>query len=189
MEIALQYRKHAMAFSMDRIEQILTRTPQSLRALLGGLPDDLVRANYGPGTWSPHEVLGHLIHGDRTDWIPRARLILQVGDAVPFKPFDRGGHAVLCRDKTPSELLDLFESLRAANLDELRGLSLQPADLTRRGQHPALGPVTLGQLLSTWATHDLNHIAQVCKGLAFQQSQEVGPWVAYLSILAPPSPR
>jgi hypothetical protein len=178
-----------MAFSLDRVEQILARTPPTLRALLGGLPDDLVRADYGAGTWSPHDVLGHLIHGERTDWIPRARLILRSDDAVPFEPFDRGGHVPLCREKTPGELLDLFESARAVNLSELRSLSLRPEDLARRGRHPALGEVTLAQLLATWATHDLNHVAQVCKGLAYQQRQEVGPWEAYLSVLAPPSPR
>src|SRR5262249_37749339 len=149
----------------------------------------LVRANYGPGTWSPHEVIGHLIHGEETDWIPRARHILKVGEAVPFESFDRGGHAALCREKTPAELLTLFESVRAASLAELRPMSLTPADLVRRGRHPALGPATLSQLLATWAVHDLNHIAQICKGLAFQQRKEVGPWEAYLSILAPPAPR
>src|SRR5947209_17935673 len=113
-----------MDFDLDGTGQVLARTPQVLRALLEGLPDELVRADYGPRTWSPHEVLGHLIHGEKTDWMPRARLILQAGDAVPFEPFDRNGHASLCREKAPAELLDLFESFRAANLAELRSMAL-----------------------------------------------------------------
>jgi hypothetical protein len=160
-----------------------------LRALLEGLPDELARANYGPGTWSPHEVVGHLIHGEQTDWVPRARLILEQGDAVAFEPFDRGGHAALCREKTTGELLDLFASLREANLAALRAMPLTPANLAKRGRHPALGPVTLAEMLATWVVHDLNHVAQVCKGLAYQHRQEVGPWQVYLSILAPPNPR
>jgi len=178
-----------MEFSLDGTGIILSRTPRILRALLDGLPDRLLRANYGPATWSPHEVLGHLIHGEKTDWIPRVRLILEAGDTVAFAPFDRNGHTTLCGEKTTIELLDLFESLRNANLGELRSMSLKPADFARPGRHPALGRVTLSQLLATWVVHDLNHIAQVCKALSFQHQREVGPWEAYLSILAPPSPR
>jgi hypothetical protein len=111
------------------------------------------------------------------------------GGEPEFEPFDRSGHVALCRQKTTGELLELFASLRAANLAELQSLSLKWSDLARVGRHPALGPVTLSQLLATWVVHDLNHIAQVCKGIAFQHRQEVGPWEAYLSILAPPSPR
>jgi hypothetical protein len=178
-----------MEFAIDGTGQILARTPLVLRTLVEGLPDGLVRANYGPGTWSPHEVIGHLIHGEKTDWMPRARLILEEGEAVAFEPFDRDGHTGLCREKTTTELLDLFELLRTANLAELRPMSLKQTDLARRGLHPALGPVTLSQLLATWVVHDLNHIAQICKGIAYQHRTEVGPWEAYLSILGPPSPR
>jgi hypothetical protein len=178
-----------MECNLDWIELILARTPMVLRTLLEGLPDGILRANYGPETWSPHEVVGHLLHGEKTDWIPRLRHILQAGDTVPFEPFDRNGHVALCREKTPRELLDLFQSLRAANLAELRSKSLQPPDLARSGRHPALGAVTLSELLATWAVHDLNHISQVCKAVAFQQAKAVGPWEAYLSILARPSPR
>jgi len=178
-----------MEFSLDGTGTLLASTPRVLRALLAGLPKGLVQANYGPETWSPHEVIGHLIHGEKTDWMPRARLIMQAGEAVAFEPFDRNGHIALCHEKTTGELLDLFESLRIANLAELRSMSLKPADLAKSGRHPALGEVTLSQLLATWLVHDLNHIAQVCKGLAFQHRKEVGPWEAYLSILAPPSPR
>jgi hypothetical protein len=178
-----------MEFSLDRTGKILARTPRVLRNLLEGLPDEVLRANYGAGTWSPHEVVGHLIHGEMTDWMPRAQLILAGNQAIPFEPFDRNGHIPLCREKRPAELLDLFESIRIANLAELRSMSLKPADLARCGLHPVLGQVTLSQLLATWVVHDLNHIAQICKGIAFQHRQEVGPWEVYLSILAPPSPR
>jgi hypothetical protein len=178
-----------MEFSVDGSGKILAQTPAVLRALLGALPDSLVYANYGPGTWSPHEVVGHLIHGDKTDWIPRARWILERGEAAPFEPFDRDGHRSLCREKTVEELLDLFASVRESSLAELRSLPLTPENLSRRGRHPALGIVTLSQLLATWVVHDLNHISQICKALAFQHRQEVGPWEAYLSILAPPAPR
>ncbi|GMU37536.1 MAG: hypothetical protein AMXMBFR22_17270 [Phycisphaerae bacterium] len=176
-------------FNLDRDIVILARTPRVLRSLLDGLPDAWTRANYGPGTWSPHEVVAHLIFGERTDWLPRARRILEFGESVPFDPFDRNGHADLARRHTTAELLDLFEEERRAGLNALQALPLTPENLARRGRHPALGPATLAQLLCTWVVHDLNHIAQVCKGLAYQHRVEVGPWEAYLSILAPPNPR
>jgi DinB superfamily len=178
-----------MEFTLEGTGIILSRTPQLLRTLLDGLPKELLRASYGPNTWSPHEVVGHLIHGEKTDWMPRVRLILRAGEAVAFEPFDRNGHTALCREKSTGELLVLFESLRNTNLAELRTTALKPADLARRGRHPALGQVTLSQLLATWVVHDLNHVAQICKALSFQHQHEVGPWEAYLSILAPPSPR
>jgi len=178
-----------MGFDLEGSGQILARTPRLLRTLLEGLPDELVRADYGPGTWSPHEVVGHLIHGDLTDWLPRARLVLERGEAVAFEPFDRAGHAALCREKSLGELLDYFATVRETNLAQLRAMALTGHDLARRGRHPALGPATLGQLLTTWVVHDLNHIAQICKALAFQHKEAVGPWQAYLSILAPPAPR
>jgi hypothetical protein len=178
-----------MNFSLDTSGQILARTPRVLRVLLEDLPTELVHSNYGPETWSPHEVIGHLIHGEKTDWMSRARMILEQGDTKTFEPFDRNGHAAICRAKTTAELLDLFESLRTANIAELRDMSLTTATMNRRGRHPALGQVSLSQLLATWVVHDLNHIAQICKGMAYQHKQEVGPWEAYLSILAPPAPR
>jgi hypothetical protein len=178
-----------MPFNLEDSTVILRRTPHVVRALIAGLPEALVYSNYGEKTWSPHEVVGHLIHGEKTDWIPRARLIMESGDAVAFEPFDRNGHAALCREKKIGDLLDIFASLRAANLDTLRSLSLNPSDLARPGRHPALGPVTLSQLLAAWVAHDQNHIAQICKAIAFQYHDEVGPWTAYLSILAPPAPR
>lgn len=178
-----------MPFEPARDVQVLARTPSVLRSLLGGLPDELLRAGYGPGSWSPHEIVGHLIHGERTDWIPRARHILEHGESVPFAPFDRQGHAVLCRSHDTGELLDLFERERAASIGHLRGLPLDESSLSRTGLHPALGRVTLSELLCTWTVHDLNHVAQVAKAVAFQRRADVGAWEAYLSILAPPAPR
>ncbi len=178
-----------MEFNLERDVSILARTPRVLLTLLAGLPEELSHRDYGPGTWSPHEIVGHLIHGERTDWVPRARLILRHGASVAFEPFDRQGHVALCREKSLAELLELFDSLRRANLGELRSFSLTPQDLARGGTHPALGSVTLAQLLCTWVVHDLNHVAQICKALAFQHKNEVGPWEAYLSVLAPPNPR
>lgn len=178
-----------MEFSLETSGQILARTPSVLRTLLAGLPETLACADYGPGTWSPHEIVGHLIHGEQTDWIPRARLILEQGEAVVFESFDRQGHRELCSTKSLNELLDLFGSLRATNLEVLRSLPLTPDSLSRRGRHPEFGPVTLGQHLASWVVHDLNHIAQTCKAMAFQHRLEVGPWKAYLSILTPTRPR
>jgi len=168
---------------------LLARTPSVLHALLGGLADQWTKADYGPDTWSPHQVVGHLIFGERTDWIPRARLILEHGESRPFEPFDRNGHVDLCRRHSTTELLDVFEQERRASLEVLRSLPLTPKNLARRGIHPALGTVTLDQLLCAWVVHDLNHIAQVCKALAYQHKLDAGPWEAYLSILAPPAPR
>jgi hypothetical protein len=181
------YRACSMEFDIDGNGKILARTPQIIRNLLSGLPPELVQVNYGPQTWSPHEVIAHLIHGERTDWISRAKLILKSGDAVPFEPFDRNGHVALSQEKTTGELLDLFQMHRSASLTELRSMCLTATDLERRGQHPALGLVTLSQLLATWVVHDLNHIAQICKGIAFQHLDTVGPWKAYLSILSRPA--
>lgn len=175
---------------VDDVRETLERTPRVLRALLDGVDERLARSSYGPGTWSPHEVVAHLIFGERTDWIPRARVILSKdGEEGVFEPFDRAGHAELARLHTTAELLRLFETERARSLAQLAELKISEADLTRQGVHPALGRVTLENLLQTWVVHDLNHVAQVCKGLAYQRRGRVGPWEAYLSILAAPNPR
>lgn len=168
---------------------MLQRTPAVLCALLAGLGDEWTHRNYGPGTWSAHEVVAHLIHGERTDWIPRARHILAHGTATAFEPFDREGHASLAREKSTGELLELFAAERAEGLRALRTFDLSAASLATKGWHPALGEVTLSQLLCTWVVHDLNHIAQVCKALAYQRKGDVGVWEAYLSILGEPRPR
>ncbi len=177
-----------MDFALEDALVMLARTPAVLRALLRGLPDEWTRANYGPRTWSAAEVLGHFIHTEREDWIPRARHLLERGDSSPFPPFDRNGGAPLM-SKALDELLDIFARERDANIATLRSLVRDERDLEREGVHPALGPVTMRNLLATWVVHDFNHIAQMCKAMAYQYKSEVGPWEAYLSVLAPPNPR
>lgn len=164
-------------------DSLLVRTPLVLRALLDGLPHDAWHANEGPGTWSPFDVLGHLIHGDHADWIPRARRILDHGESLAFEPFDREAQFRESAGKTPGELLAGFEAARAESITVLRAMHLTDADLARTGTHPAFGRVTLGQLLATWVTHDLDHIAQIARVLAKRNAEAVGPWSAYLSIL------
>jgi hypothetical protein len=151
--------------------------------MLGGLGDLWVHGNYGPDTFSPFDVVGHLIHGEQTDWMVRVRVILEHGDNRAFEPFDRYAMYQASKGKSIDDLLETFASLRCANLGQLRSLKLSPADLDRRGLHPALGPVTLGQLIATWVTHDLNHIHQIAKAMAYQYRDQVGPWKQYLTIL------
>jgi DinB family protein len=162
---------------------LLTRTPAALDALLRDLPDAWTMRNEGEGTWSVFDVIGHLIHGERTDWMPRARMILQSGESQAFEPFDRSGHTRDSAGKSLGQLLDDFARLRAENLRDLRALNLRPEDLARRGRHPALGVVTLSQLLSTWAAHDLTHVHQISRVMAHQYRDSVGPWSAYLGVL------
>ena len=152
--------------------------------MLRGLPTGWIHAHEGGETWSPFDVLGHLIHGEQTDWMPRARRILETGDSSPFDPFDRFAQFTASAGKTMAELLDEFARRRAANLRDLAALRLTPDDLARKGRHPALGPVTLGQLLATWVAHDLDHVAQIARVLAGQYSDEVGPWRAYLRVIS-----
>lgn len=162
---------------------LLSRTPAALNSLLRDLPDSWTRRDEGANTWSPFEIVGHLIFGERTDWIPRARMILQFGETRAFEPFDRAGHKNEIQGKPLSELLDEFARARAESLDALRALNLQPRHLARRGRHPALGPVTLSQLLAAWTGHDLTHLHQISRALAHQYRQAVGPWSAYLGVL------
>jgi hypothetical protein len=168
---------------MDEIVEVLGRTPSTLRSLLAPLRDPWLDSNEGPGTFSPRDVLGHLIFGEETDWIPRTRIILEHGEHRPFDPFDRFGFRDRLAGLTAADLLDRFEALRRRNLAELESLRLTPADLERRGLHPELGPVTLAQLLATWAAHDLDHLAQVARVMARRCQENVGPWRAYLRIL------
>ncbi len=178
-----------MEFDLTTSMPILARTPTVVRALLSGLDDAWTANNYGPQTWSAKEIVAHFIWADRTDWLPRARHILEFGQESPFPPFDRQGHEPLCREHSLPELLEIFAQERAENLRELAALELTPELLQRQGKHPALGTATLGQLLATWTVHDLNHIAQICKAVSYQYKSAVGPWEAYLSILSPPDPR
>lgn len=171
-----------MDFNLDDALAVLESTPPTLSALLSGLAPGWVLATEGEGTWSPFDVLGHLIHGERTDWIPRTRHIL-AGDARPFEPFDRQAMLTESQGKSLKELLETFARLRAENLTELRAMKLSPADLERTGQHPELGVVTLRQLLATWVVHDLDHLGQIARVMAKAYGDEVGPWRAYVSIL------
>lgn len=172
-----------MGFDLQKTVTLLTCTPSALNALLRDLPETWTLRNEGGKTWSPFDIVGHLIHGERTDWMTRARIILQEGDSRPFDPFDRLAQERESQGKSLGELLDEFAKLRAENLDALRALNLQPSDFDRRGRHPALGVVTLSQLLATWAVHDMTHLHQLSRVMAYQYRDVVGPWSAYLGVL------
>lgn len=172
-----------MALTIDEVTGVLARTPAVLDALLRGLPAEWTGATEGEGTWSPFDVVGHLIHGERTDWMPRVRHILEQGEGRPFERFDRSAHLEAGRGKTLGQLLDGFATLRAENLAALRVLHLTDAELERRGLHPDLGAVTLGQLLATWVAHDLNHLIQISRVMARRLKADCGPWTAYLRVL------
>ncbi|HTD23132.1 MAG TPA: DinB family protein [Terriglobales bacterium] len=170
-------------FSLDEAIAVLTRTPATLNALLRGLPNIWVRGNEGKDTWSPFDIVGHLVFGERTDWMPRVRIILESGEARPFDPFDRFAQLKESQDKSLEQLLEDFARLRRENLVALQALNLQQEDLTRRGRHPALGVVTLSQLLATWAVHDFTHVHQLSRVMAHQYRDAVGPWSAFLGVL------
>ena len=172
-----------MPHNLENTIALLTRTPAVLDALLRDLPGTLTLRNEGEKTWTAFDVVAHLIHAERTDWIPRAKTILQFGDTQPFAPFDRLGHLRESQGKSLDQLLDEFARVRAESLAELRKLSLQPKDLDRRGRHPALGAVTLSELLATWAGHDLTHLHQISRIFAHQYRDDVGPFSAYLGVL------
>jgi hypothetical protein len=170
-------------FNLADTIALLTRTPATLDALLRGLPDIWTHSNEGKDTWSAFDILGHLIVGERTDWMPRLRIILEDGEARPFDPFDRFAQSKASQGKSLEQLLNDFAYLRTENLAALQALHLQQQDLTRRGRHPALGTVTLSQLLATWAIHDLTHLHQLSRVMAHQYHDAVGPWSAYLGVL------
>jgi hypothetical protein len=168
---------------LEECLSVLTRTPATLDTLLRDLPEAWTAATEGPGTWSPYVVIGHLIHGERADWMPRLAIILEHGPSRPFDPFDREAQFGESDGKSLSTLLDEFSALRRDNLARLRALNLQPAQFELKGTHPALGPVTVRQLLATWTAHDLAHILQVSRVMARRYKQEVGPWAEYLSVM------
>jgi len=172
-----------MEHELENTMALLERTPAALDALLRGLPAMWTETNEGGNTWNVTGVVAHLIHCEHDNWMPRARLILQTGEAQPFPPFDREGHARLPRGKTLPQLLGEFAQARAKSLGGLRALKLTPADLQRRGWHPALGAVTLSQLLATWAAHDLTHLHQISRVMAFQYRDAVGPWAKFLGVM------
>ncbi len=177
-----------MAHNLDESIALLERTPAALDALLRGLPEIWTQRNEGTTpegqpTFTARDVVAHLIHGDRTDWIPRAKHILALGESEPLPPFHRFGHVRESEGKTLDQLLDEFTAVRAKCLAQLRALKLTPKDLELRGQHPAFASVTLAQLLATWAAHDLTHLHQIARIMAHQYREAVGPWQRYLGVM------
>ncbi len=170
-------------FQLDEGLGILARTPATLDALLRGLPPHWIAAHEGGETWSPFDVIGHLVHGERTDWVSRARIILEHGQARPFSAVDRLAQFDANRGRTLESLLEEFAALRRESLAAVVSMQLTPDDLDRTGRHPVFGQVTLRQVLATWVAHDLDHIVQVARTLAKQYSDEVGPWRAYLGVI------
>ncbi len=171
------------AFRMDEGRAVLSRTPTVLDTLLRGLPDGWIAAHEGGETWSPFDVLGHLVHGEKTDWMPRVRLIVEYGDTRAFDTFDRFAQFRESDGRTLDQLLDEFAALRSESLRQLDTLALTQDDLDRVGRHPQLGEVRLRNLLATWVAHDLDHIVQISRVMAKQYTDEVGPWSAYLRIV------
>jgi DinB family protein len=173
-----------MEFNLATGITVLQRTPATLRAMLDGLPPVWIDATEGPDTWSPYVIVGHLIHGERADWMPRVDHIFRHGDAVPFPPFDREAMFTASQGQSIDDLLDTFASLRRDSVDRLDALHLTDSDLDRHGRHPEFGLVTIRQHLATWVVHDLGHISQIVRVMARQYTDAVGPWRAYLSIFS-----
>ena len=175
-----------MDYQMDEAVVVLRRTPATLIALLRGLPEEWIGSTAGPDTWSAYDVVGHLLHGEEADWIARARIILEEGESHPFESFDRTAMFEKYQGYSLDQLLDAFAERRAQNLATLNGWNVTPEQLSLKGTHPALGTVTLSQLLATWVAHDLNHLGQIVEVMARQYAEAVGPWRAYLAILTRP---
>jgi len=176
-----------MEYDFDTAIALLERTPGALQALLDGLPSQWTRVDEGSGTWTVHDVVAHLIHGEDDDWMPRVRHILAVGDRASFPPFDRTKGMLAARARPLEELTAEFAERRRASLTALRALHLTTADLERPGSHPEFGAVTLGQHLATWVAHDLTHLSQIIRIMAAQYRDAVGPWAAYLRVVRPVS--
>jgi hypothetical protein len=172
-----------MKYSVDKSYEILERTPLVLQTLLSNLDDDWTLSNEGPETFSPFDVIGHLIHGERTDWAIRAKIILEFGLSKPFIPWDRFAQYEVSKGKTLAQLLDEFAEVRKENLQWLKSVDLSENDLEKKGMHPVLGEVTLRNLLTTWVVHDLTHIAQITRVMAKQYKEEMGPWPEFFRIL------
>jgi uncharacterized damage-inducible protein DinB len=172
-----------MEFQLDHAKEILRRTPAVLRSLLHDLPNEWVSSNEGADSWSPFDIVGHLIHAEETDWIPRAKMILEYGESRAFEPFDRFAMFEKSKGKSMSDLLATFERRRGESLHKLDEMRVTPEMLAKRGKHPEIGTVTLGQLLSTWVVHDLSHTGQIVRVMAKQYREAVGVWQAYLPIL------
>jgi hypothetical protein len=172
-----------MSFDLGEAIAVLERTPAVLRALLDGLPDGWTTCDEGRDTFTAFDNVGHLVHGERTDWIPRARMILEDGRARTFEPYDRFAQVRESAGRSLTSILAEFERLRADNIATLRDWHLTGEQLDLEGEHPALGTVTLRQLLATWVAHDLGHIAQTARVMAKRYTAAVGPWRAYLPVL------
>ena len=172
-----------MNFTLEKSIEILERTPKVLETLLLGISDDWSMPNEGGETWSPYDIVGHYIHCEKTDWVPRMDIILSDKPDKTFAPFDRFAHFEESQEKSLSQLLEEFKQLRQQNIECLKSKQLTEKELQMKGIHPAFGEVTLAQLLSTWAVHDLNHLAQIARVMAFQYTSEVGSWIQYLGIL------
>lgn len=172
-----------MKFQIEQVVEILVQTPATVKSLLGNLSDVWIENEANADGWSAFDVVGHLIHGEETDWIPRARIILAQGENTTFEAFDRFAQFEKSKGKTLNELIENFAALRAENLDALRRMNLTEEKLNLKGMHPELGEVTLEQLIATWAVHDLTHIRQIATVLARKYEKNVGAWKEYLSIL------
>ena len=172
-----------MEHNLEHTIALLARTPAALNALLRDLPEAWTLRHEGEKTWSVFDVVGHLIYAERMNWIPRAKMVLQFGESRAFEPFDRLGYVRESQGKSLGQLLDEFARVRSESLGELRALSLRPEDLARRGRHPAVGTVTLSELLATWAAHDLTHLHQISRIMAHQYREAVGPWKEYLGVM------
>jgi DinB superfamily len=175
---------NSMKYSLQRSYEILDRTPAVLQALLAGLPDDWVMPNEGPETFSPYDVIGHLVHGEKTDWVVRAKMILEFGNTQTFVKWNRFAQYEESKGKSLQQLLDEFAAIRKENMVWFRSLNLSEVDLNRQGMHPVLGDVTLRNLLATWVVHDLTHIAQITRVMAKQYKTEMGPWPEFFRILS-----
>lgn len=172
-----------MDFELNHSLKLLERTPHVLKAQLLGLSEETIKTNEGSGTWSPYDVIGHLIYGEQTDWVVRAKIILNEPNAAVFEPFDRFAQLKNDQNIPIKNLLDEFQTLRENNLEEINSLRISELDLSATGIHPEFGQVNLKQLLSTWVVHDLGHLAQISRVIAKQYKTEVGPWSAYLRII------
>jgi hypothetical protein len=173
-----------MTFDLGLSIDVLRRSPATLQALLGGVAEPWARGTEGPETFSPFDVVGHLIDGEETDWIPRARIILARGPDIRFEPYDRFRHRARNKGRSLPSLLEEFARLRAANLELLKSWKLTKSQLDLPGEHPMFGRVTLRQLLAAWVVHDLGHLAQVARVMAKQYTDEVGPWVPFMPVLS-----
>ncbi|PTB95534.1 hypothetical protein C9994_11220 [Marivirga lumbricoides] len=172
-----------MIFELNKSKEILERTPEVLETLLNGLSKEWVENNEGEKTWSPYDIVGHLISGEKTDWIIRIKTILSDSESKLFEPFDRFAQLNENQNRPIEDLINEFKLLRKKNLNELKLLNISQKDFEKVGIHPEFGNVTLKQLISTWAVHDLGHIAQITRVMAKQYTKEVGPWISYLGVL------